>query len=229
VIHLSLHFFLTTPRLLILRHYRAACEGWNDCDDCDRCVQFYQDALLLFSLCQMLAAANCSCSIYLHQPPSQRDLCLHAVNNGSNFELTIHTIFDEYKLALKTGRVPLALSLLPQYFNIHIRCRFGSSSYVHRYHIRYPLEEREEIVPWSTDDLTRSFAYFTNAVQDLIDKRDMYWCRFCDRGCSSPQHVMCLILYSTTTSTSTCSCCLTTSYKPHIFPFCVFSTHTLSL
>jgi hypothetical protein len=100
VIHPSDDLFPTTPRLLTLRYYRTANEGWNDSDDCDRCVQLYQDALLPFSTRQQPAA--CACPICIRQPPSLRDLCLHVINSsrsGISFKLTVRTSFAEYKHA----------------------------------------------------------------------------------------------------------------------------------
>jgi hypothetical protein len=45
---------------------------------------------------------------------------------------------------------------------------------------------REEIGPWSADFLTRSHASITDAVEDLVENRSMYWCRFCDKGLFFP-------------------------------------------
>jgi hypothetical protein len=123
----------------------------------DHCVDLYQDALLPFSRQRLAAAADCACPTCLRQPPSLRDVCLNAINNsrsGIIFELSVHTNFDEFKLAFKSDHVSFDLLQPPQYPNIHIRCRFRSSSFDHRYHIRCPAVGCEKFGPWSTQPYT---------------------------------------------------------------------------
>jgi hypothetical protein len=64
------------------------------------------------------------------------EICLNAINSsrsGIVFEITIHTTFDEYKHAFESGLVPMAVLQPPQYPDIRIRWRFGSSFDL-RYH-----------------------------------------------------------------------------------------------
>jgi hypothetical protein len=183
VIHASDDLFPTRPRLLAPRHYRASSDGWNDSHDCDRCVQLYQDALLPFSS-RRLPAADYTCPICLRQPPSLLDLCLPVINKGTTgFQLTVHTTFDEYKLAFESESVPLALLQSPQYPNVHIRCQFGSTSFDHRYHNTCVLGG----VRLDLGLQTASHAVLrASVIEDLVKNQNMYWYRYCDKGLFFP-------------------------------------------
>jgi hypothetical protein len=74
----SFHFrkyslvFVPSPspegRLVCLKYYRAASDGWKDCAQCDFCVNEYSNILRPCTSCKGLT--TCSCNICHRQPPT---------------------------------------------------------------------------------------------------------------------------------------------------------------
>jgi len=89
------------PRLLCLKYYRAASDGWKDASNCDICVEQYQACVRTQCGCSL--PETCFCKICLRQPPSLFGSALHIytnmVHNLARFELTPDTTYEQYVYA----------------------------------------------------------------------------------------------------------------------------------
>jgi hypothetical protein len=173
-------------RLLCLQQYRAASDCLKYSDDCDNCVEFYQDNLRPFTMCQQsvvaAAAAPCAFPICARQAPSIRDITLHAIHSigFDRFELTVHTTYDDYRLAaLSRHSEKLGNMLPPEFHKIPNRCRF--ESFDRKVQRDYPVEGL-----WSTEGLEHGYASAFEAIVDLFIKRNS----FCDKGLFCPIHCL---------------------------------------
>jgi hypothetical protein len=55
------------PKLLHLKHYRAAADGWKDSTGCALCVSEYRSVTSHLTSCELPRA--CVCKVCLRQPP----------------------------------------------------------------------------------------------------------------------------------------------------------------
>ena len=89
---------LSTPRMLCLKYYRAASDGWKNASNCDDCVEQYQACVSTHCGCNL--SDTCFCRICLRQPPSLFGSALHLytkmVHNLTRFKLTSDTTYEQY-------------------------------------------------------------------------------------------------------------------------------------
>jgi hypothetical protein len=76
------------PRLLCLKYYRTASDGWKDGTNCDSCVAEDRQSLRAQTGC--LSPRACFCNICVRQPPKLFDLAHHVfselVSNLQDFD-----------------------------------------------------------------------------------------------------------------------------------------------
>jgi len=85
----------TPPRLMRLKYYRAASDGWKNAANCDTCVEQYQTTVCTQWACRL--PEQCLFRIFL-QPPSLFGSALHIytilVQNLVRFELNSDTTYE---------------------------------------------------------------------------------------------------------------------------------------
>jgi len=97
---------LETPKVLFLRHYRAAFEGWRTfnlcaacCRDCTHTIQQFVNKCYL-RISYPIYPNSCKCKLWLRQPPTLRDLAtrsvFHLTFNLSEFQLTAQTLYHHF-------------------------------------------------------------------------------------------------------------------------------------
>ena len=114
-------FVYSPSRLLCIKYYRAASDGWKDDGNCERYILQYQQLL------RHLTGSHCPnisrCNICIQQPPSLRDTASHILLQYiygifHQFELTAHTTYDQYVRAVRSGRVDEERLLPSEYSQI---------------------------------------------------------------------------------------------------------------
>jgi hypothetical protein len=172
------------PIMCCLRDYRANSEGWRDFGNCSECVLQYRDYIRPFSNCRALAAP-CSSNICNRQPPSLRDSALHTiflqVVDISRFELTVYTTYDEYPYAVRSDRPSFAALLPPKYPAVCIQFKYDPTNFALKFHTHCPGAG-----PWHANS-KKLFTSIAEAITELVNQKDQFWCQYCSRGLFFPQ------------------------------------------
>ena len=112
-------------RVLYLKHHRAASDGWTMRSLCYTCSNYHKNIVKNF-VHNFDLSKNCTCNLYLRQPPSLRGLASQAVFrfmfNIEQFELSHETTYDQFVYAVHSRQVPLQ-NLIPNSYP-KLNCRF---------------------------------------------------------------------------------------------------------
>jgi len=107
----------TPPRLMCLKYYRVASDGWKYAANCDTCIEQYQTTVRTQRGCSL--PELCFCTICLRQPPSLFGSVLHIytklVQNLVCFELTPDITCEQYVYANESKQVDPDNLLPPEY------------------------------------------------------------------------------------------------------------------
>jgi hypothetical protein len=119
-------------RLVCLRHYRAASDGWTFTSGCGTCSASFQDVVRHLVGC-VAPAEPCSCNVCSRQPPSLLDMvsrtALTLTINVDRFRLRRNVTLSEYVYAVDSGRVRVDRVLPPEYPDITVRFRYRICSH----------------------------------------------------------------------------------------------------
>jgi hypothetical protein len=165
-------------RLLRLRHYRAASDGWTFTCGCGSCSASFQDGVRHLVGC-VAPAEPCSCNVCRRQPPSLLDMASRTIftqiYNVDRFRLRRDVTYSEYVHAIDSERARADRVLPPDYPDITVR-------------FRYQLCSHEAFHPYCASSLpwhasaTRTFDSPLEAISELYAQRNLYWCA----GCAKP-------------------------------------------
>ena len=107
---------LETHKILFLRLYRAASDGWKTFNLCAACCRDCRPSIQRFvNKCTFARSYSdypnsCKCNLCLRQPLTLRDLASHSVfhltYNLSEFQLTPRTLYQHYLHAAISRLVP---------------------------------------------------------------------------------------------------------------------------
>jgi hypothetical protein len=109
------------------------------------------------------------------------------VYNLDQFELTTGTTYQHYVYASTSNRVNFDKLLPPEDPNVRIRFHFQAIQY--RLHRECPGEGLWE------GDLRHTFSTFDDAIRELANEKQKYWCQHCSKGlffpntCPDPLHL----------------------------------------
>ena len=168
---------LSETKLLFLKYYRAASDGWRDNMECNECAVNNRHYYDLISNC---VEPNCSCIICKRQPPSLRDICSSIyLRDEQHFELNVHTTFDEYVYAVNSN-VHLTKLIPPEHPKIMVFFKLDQLG--NRIHSHCPGESVWEGL------LARIFDTPEHAVEALANvvQKNFFWCFFCGKGLFFP-------------------------------------------
>ena len=170
------------PKLICIRYYRAISDGWRDEGYCPPCTSEYQAVMKPFLGCRL--PDTCRCNFCLRQPPKLRDAASHVLfkqlyNVEHMFLFTSNTTFNEYVYAVRSGRVPLAKLLPPQYPRLTIWCASNTSRTI-SHHVTCPGKGVWRNV------MSTQFRTPVAAVVILASRSEPFWCMHCSRGLFFP-------------------------------------------
>jgi hypothetical protein len=108
---------LASPgRLVYLRHYRVASEGWMVTSRCDRCTATFRENLRPYMDC-VAPEEPCNCNVYVRQPPTLRDIASRTLFflslHPEHFELKCEVTHNELVHAIDSERARVDRCLPP--------------------------------------------------------------------------------------------------------------------
>jgi hypothetical protein len=167
----------TNGRLLCLRHYRVASEGWAFTSRCSSCSTAFQEGLRHLTGC-VASEEPCSCNVCKRQPPTLLDMASRnfftMTNNVDRFRLTRDVTHSEFVQAVNSRRARVDMDLPPDYPDITVRFRYRECS-------RFPFHyECDPSLPWHAS-ATTTFTSPEEGISELFSHKDLYWCAGCER------------------------------------------------
>jgi hypothetical protein len=174
--------FLRTPgntnsRLLCLRHYRVASEGWTFNSRCGPCSAVFQEECSHL-VCCVAPQEPCSCNVCKRQPPTLLDMASRTVftmtRNVDRLTFTRDVTHSEFVHAVNSERASVDRGRPPDYPDITVRYTYHTGS-------GFPFHPYcNHSLPWHVS-ATRTFGSPEEAISELYLHKDLYWCAGCAR------------------------------------------------